>query len=287
MVAAEAGENAELSRGVSIEVMASIIGSWNPQSMVDGLNFMIDEVNAGATIFHPLYSEQEVERDESRATAGMFFVAGDPDKPLAVVAAGGGFNSVASIQEAFPHARALHELGFSVAILKYRIDPGLEPGGGSPDRFERAFQRTNDDMAALMALLRENAEQWDLSLDGYSVWGSSAGGMVVSAWGSDGPMGAEAHGFEPPAVIINAYTPPRLIKASPSFPPYLAVIAADDELVPVAGVDQLVDDLREEGVEVEYLRFDGGQHGFGLGVGTPAEGWLTDAVAFWKDHLGD
>lgn len=47
---------------------------------------------------------------------------------MAVIAAGGGLNSVASIQEAFPHARELHELGYPVAMLKYRIQPGFQPG---------------------------------------------------------------------------------------------------------------------------------------------------------------
>ena len=26
-------------------------------------------------------------------------------------------------------------------------------------------------------------------------------------------------------------------------------------------------------------------HGFGLGVGTTAEGWIDDATAFWAKHI--
>jgi hypothetical protein len=39
-------------------------------------------------------------------------------------------------------------------------------------------------------------------------------------------------------------------------------------------------------VEVEYRRFQSAGHGFGLGTGTDAEGWLDSAVRFWKRHMG-
>ena len=27
------------------------------------------------------------------------------------------------------------------------------------------------------------------------------------------------------------------------------------------------------------------RHGFGLGIGTSAEGWINDAVKFWEKHI--
>jgi hypothetical protein len=37
-------------------------------------------------------------------------------------------------------------------------------------------------------------------------------------------------------------------------------------------------------VEVEYRRYKNAGHGFGLGVGTDAEGWVGYAIEFWRNH---
>ena len=36
---------------------------------------------------------------------------------------------------------------------------------------------------------------------------------------------------------------------------------------------------------MEFHRYLGVGHGFGLGVGTSAEGWIVDAVRFWAKHI--
>ncbi|WEH13057.1 hypothetical protein [Streptomyces sp. VNUA24] len=278
MVPWESGEYAEVTRPLTVEALAPHLGAWDPRTMVDGLNFLVDQVNQGRTIFHALYGESEIAAEPSKATAGMFFVPGAPGSPLAFVAAGGGFTSVASIQEAFPHAKALHALGYNVAVLKYRI------GKEDHDDVSVPLARANEDMARAMGLLAEHADSWGVSLDGYSVWGSSAGGRLVSSWGTDGPLGARAHGFHGPAAVIAAYPGTPFGPYSASFPPYFVTVAADDEVISVPEVDRLVDDLRAIGVAVDYHRTDSGGHGYGLGVGTPADGWLDDAVAFWRSH---
>ena len=43
--------------------------------------------------------------------------------------------------------------------------------------------------------------------------------------------------------------------------------------------------LRKAGTDVEYHRYPGVGHGFGLGLGTSAEGWVADAVQFWARHM--
>lgn len=40
--------------------------------------------------------------------------------------------------------------------------------------------------------------------------------------------------------------------------------------------------MRAAGVEVEYQKFSGIGHGYGVGIGTQAEGWISDAIDFWK-----
>ena len=43
--------------------------------------------------------------------------------------------------------------------------------------------------------------------------------------------------------------------------------------------------LRAQGTDVEYLEFADIAHGFGVGKGTSAAGWVGRATEFWKKHL--
>jgi len=42
--------------------------------------------------------------------------------------------------------------------------------------------------------------------------------------------------------------------------------------------------LRQRGTDVEHRKYRGVGHGFGLGTGTTAEGWIGDALRFWTNH---
>jgi len=43
--------------------------------------------------------------------------------------------------------------------------------------------------------------------------------------------------------------------------------------------------MRAAGIPVEYYNFPNAPHGFGLGVGTSAEGWVNNAVQFWERYI--
>ena len=39
------------------------------------------------------------------------------------------------------------------------------------------------------------------------------------------------------------------------------------------------------GIDTKFHIYEGLGHGFGLGTGTVAEGWIDDAVAFWEKQM--
>ena len=43
--------------------------------------------------------------------------------------------------------------------------------------------------------------------------------------------------------------------------------------------------LESYGIPTEFHSYTGLPHGFGLGTGTLAEGWLKDAAAFWEANM--
>jgi acetyl esterase/lipase len=71
----------------------------------------------------------------------------------------------------------------------------------------------------------------------------------------------------------------------PAEPPTFVAVGEADGIAPPGVMERRVSALRRRGTEVEYHRYPGVGHGFGLGVGTSAEGWVTDAVRFWAKHV--
>ncbi|MBR6187604.1 MAG: hypothetical protein IKQ59_01415 [Prevotella sp.] len=47
-----------------------------------------------------------------------------------------------------------------------------------------------------------------------------------------------------------------------------------------------LESLSALGIPTEFHSYNGLPHGFGLGTGTVAEGWLQDAVHFWQQQSG-
>jgi acetyl esterase/lipase len=86
----------------------------------------------------------------------------------------------------------------------------------------------------------------------------------------------------PPCVVVIAYTGQSTY--SSNFPPVFILVSADDPIANIATVERRVHRLTRAGVEVEYHGYRSAGHGFGLGVGTDAEGWIANALRFWNNH---
>lgn len=270
--------------------MDRVVGymGWDPGTIVDGVNFVIDEVDADRAQYLPLYSDDAVRTDPSKSDAGLLFFPGDRNAPLAIVLAGGGWRAQANIQEAFPLARLLHQEGYNVCILRYRIGVhdtdtrrADDPTGGRAD----AALRAREDLATAVDYLLAHAQQMAVPMDGYSIWGSSAGGNTALTFAGKGVFSATSEGLPDPAAILTAYPAGHFWESRISFPPLYVVAAADDDVAPIGPTDRIVSELEAQGTAVEYERVDRGGHGFGIGVGTEAEGWVGRAIAFWQAQI--
>lgn len=240
----------------------------NPGDMLAALNHMIDEVGAGRKVFHDFYSEAQKRDQPARRFAGLFLFRGRPGAPFAVIAPGGGFAYVGSVHEGFPYALEISKRGYNAFVLKYRAGLGGEVA--------------TEDLAMALSWIFQNAGALDIGTGSYSLWGSSAGARMAASVGTHGVGRFGAREMPKPATVVMAYTGHS--DYARSDPPTFVVVGDRDGIAPPSRMAQRVDALRRAGVPVEFRAFRGVGHGFGLGTGTSAEGWVADAVRFWRER---
>lgn len=82
-----------------------------------------------------------------------------------------------------------------------------------------------------------------------------------------------------PAAMIMQYT--GLSELTGTDPATYACVGTADGIANWRTMRSRLDRLADDGVPTEFHRYDGLRHGFGLGIGTCAEGWIDGARAFW------
>lgn len=238
--------------------------------VVSSLNRLIDDAAAGQTIFYDIYSDAEKRAEPTRADTGLFFLRGKPGAPFAVIAPGGGFSYVASVHEGFPYGVEINKHGYNAFVLKYRVGQG----GAVATR----------DLAAAISYIFQHADALGVSTRGYSAWGSSAGARMAASVGSNGPNRFGGADVPKPSTVVMAYTGHSDVSLDE--PPTFVVVGELDRIAPAPAMEARVSLLRKDGANVEFHRYPNVGHGFGLGVGTGAAGWIDEAVRFWTSNLG-
>jgi acetyl esterase/lipase len=263
---------AEVDRNARLGDFASLLPyhtQVDARDVVAGLNRLIDDARAGHRVFIDIYPPAEKARDPTKADTSLFFLRGRPGAPFAVIAPGGGFSYVATVHEGLPYALAINRHGFNAFVLRYRVGQG-----GSA---------ATEDLAAALSAVFRHAAALQVSTEGYSLWGSSAGARMAAAIGSHGVARFGAKRLPKPATVVMAYTGHSDTSGIlGEEPPTFVVVGEHDAISPPAVMERRLADLGHAGVTVGYRKVPGLGHGFGLGTGTAAQGWIDDAVRFWE-----
>lgn len=219
---------------------------------------------------------------------------------VAVICPGGGYNMVCSFVEGEPFATVLNAMGISAVVVYYRC------------RELAGFPAPQDDLARAVQEVLQRAEEWNLDTEGYSVWGSSAGGHLAGSFGTEN-MGFRKYGLPKPGAMILIYpvvtmgehthegTRNNLIgpKASremqeytsverqvtPDYPPTFLWCGSADSCVPPENSHLLAAALQKCGVPCRFIEYPGVEHGVGLGEGLACQGWIFKAVDFWMGQI--
>lgn len=255
---------------MSGKTLAEINLAWysqiDPEKTVAILNYLKEQVLDQQKIFYSIYTEAEMKASPALRNTGLFFFRGLPGSPFALISAGGGFAYVAALHDSFPQALALSQMGLHAFALIYR------PGA----------QTACEDLSRALQFIFENARTLQVDTEGYSLWSGSAGGRMT-AWVSE--LGTAAFGAIPlpkPAADIIQYT--GLQEVSPQDVPTYMNVGTNDSIAWYPTMQKRSQALNRLGIDSEIQVFPGLQHGFGLGTGTNAEGWIQNAVRFWLAH---
>ncbi len=239
----------------------------DPGNTVDVVNYLKSHAQAGETVFYDIYAEEEKAADPAKEDTGLFFFKGNPGEKFAVCNAGGGFAYVGAMQDSFPHALELSRKGYNAFALIYR------PGA----------QTACEDLARAISFIFEHAEELEVDTDCYSLWGGSAGGRMAAWLGSYGPAAFGGDNLPRPGAVIMQYT--GLSEYTQNDPPTFACVGENDGIANWRTMQRRLDGMKALGIETEFQHYEGLRHGFGIGTGTIAEGWVDDAVSFWERQM--
>lgn len=250
-------------------------------------------------------------RQERKAAAKDFFrksgyelrhypVPGGKKAPFALIAPGGGYAMVCGAIEGEPFAKELNKRGYSVFIVYYRV------------KKEARHPAPLDDIARAVREILDNAEKWNVEAEGFSVWGSSAGGHLAACFGTDS-VGYAHYGLPKPAAMVLVYpvitmgehthkgsrnnllgkkASPEMVKQlsvenliTANYPPTYIWNTLEDKTVPPINGQLFAEAAEKAGIVYQYHRYNFGAHGCGLAKGLECEGWFDEAVAFWQAQI--
>lgn len=239
----------------------------NPAETVEIANYLKNHAAEGDTVFYDIYTEEEKKADPAKEDTGLFFFKGNPGEKFAVCNAGGGFAYVAAMQDSFPHALELSKAGYNAFALIYR------PGA----------QTACEDLARAIAFIFEHADELEVDTECYSLWGGSAGARMAAYLGTYGTTAFGENNYPKPGAVIMQYTGHS--EYSDNDPATYACVGDADYIASWQIMKARTDAMAEEGIDTEFHVYEGLGHGFGLGTGTVAEGWIKDAMAFWERQV--
>lgn len=242
----------------------------NADKTVEIVNYMKHHADAGERIFYNIYTDEEKAADPRKRNTGLFFFRGKAGAPFAICNAGGGFAYVGAMHDSYPHALELSKQGYNAFALIYR------PGA----------QTAMEDLARAITFVHDHAAELGVSTNGYSLWGGSAGARMAATLGNADNLRrlTGRTDIAQAAAVVMQYT--GYTATSSADAPTYACVGTADGIASWQIMQRRLQTLSSLGIDTEFHAYDGLPHGFGLGQGTVAEGWLNDAVKFWQKQTG-
>lgn len=253
------------------DVSSSNVYIWyshiQAEKTVEIVNRLKNDALNNQPIFYNIYSDEEIASDASKKDTGLFYFKGKPGEKFAIMNAGGGFMYVGAMHDSFPHALEVSKQGYNAFALIYRPDYAYE------------------DLAVAISFIIEHADELEVDPSGYSLWGGSAGARMAATLGNKDYFRrlTGLSSTDSAAAVIMQYT--GYSGVSKNDAPTYACVGTNDGIAYWKTVQSRLERLASLNIPTEFHVYPGLGHGFGLGTNTVSEGWVNDAIAFWKENM--
>lgn len=171
------------------------------------------------------------------------------------------------MHDSFPHSLELSNAGYTAFALIYRPDDPY------------------NDLARAITFIQENSDRLGVAKTNYSLWGGSAGARMAATLGNKTYLRQLTGNSEIPqaSAVIMQYT--GYSSVSEFDAPTYNCVGSDDGIASWRTMQNRLQRLYAFGISTEFHVYEGLGHGFGLGTGTEAEGWVKDAIHFWEKNM--
>ena len=274
------------------------------EDCANAMNLVIENYNNGVQVTWQVYTPEEIEADISLGSIQLFYYPSDtPGGKYALVVPGNGSTITSEMEEGGSAAYQLHELGYTVFVLRYRSF--LEASDNAPLY----------DLGRAVQFITEHAEQFQVQTEDYALVGFSSGGQLAGLF-ANREIGYGNYSVPKPGALLMAYP---LVNFSygkavyhvlmdpgtcdwryymtsladavtDDYPPVYFWYGKDDQILTLLGFQKqgpaLKRALEAHNVPCKVVEYDHAPHSVGTGNGTDAEGWIKDAVAFWQEQCG-
>ena len=247
------------------------VNDCTAEDCAKGLNRMIENYNSGIQITYKLYTDEEIAAVPTRQKAEIYYFPGsDPGGKFVLVIGGNAIHTSAEMREGVSTAEWLNELGYTCFVLRYRI--GDQAADNAP----------LEDVSRAVRYITEHAEQFHgVSKPGALLLGYPVNNFfeLKPVWGllidpyADGPRYFDYN--------VSDYI-------TPDYPPVYHWYGKNDvtlaKMYTPAQGRVIEKALVKNGVPHIFHHYNNAPHKIGPGRGTDAEGWITEAVAFWESQ---
>ena len=270
----------------------------------DAMNLVIENYNKGVQVTWQVYTPEEIAENSSLGMVQLFYYPAEGSGGrYAIVLPGNGSTITSEMEEGGSAASQLHAMGYTVFVLRYRSF--LDATDNAP----------LDDIGRAVQFITQNAERFGVQAEGYAITAFSSGGQLAGLFCNE-EIGWGRYSVPKPGALLMAYPVINFneIKllyhvlmdpgecgwrfycssiadvVTDDYPPVYFWYGKNDIVLPLM-------DLRKQGpafekalqahsVPYQMQVYKNAGHSIGTGRGTDAEGWLTEAAAFWEEQVG-
>ena len=270
----------------------------------DAMNLVIENYNKGVQVTWQVYTPEDIAENSSLGMVQLFYYPAEGSGGrYAIVLPGNGSTITSEMEEGGSAASQLHAMGYTVFVLRYRSF--LDATDNAP----------LDDIGRAVQFITQNAERFGVQAEGYAITAFSSGGQLAGLFCNE-EVGWGRYSVPKPGALLMAYPVINFNEVkllyhvlmdpgecgwrfycssvadvvTDDYPPVYFWYGKNDIILPLMDLQKqgpaFEKALQAHGVPYQMHVYKNAGHSIGTGRGTDAEGWLTEAAAFWEEQVG-